>query len=157
MQRTLGRTAGVRAKAPPSSDGGAFAVLISAAGAAAPARCRASRSAAVATCSRPKPNSTLSRVTVADDQSITACERTNSLALPGLPAGAPAIVHGPEAGLEALGVDLPAGGRDLGVVDEQPGAAGERVAHVGDRHLHLLAGVGRQVEGDLAPAAGRSR
>ena len=53
------------------------------------------RSAGVATCSRPKPKSTLSRVTVAEDQSMTACERTNSLRLPGLPVGAPAIVHGP--------------------------------------------------------------
>ena len=53
------------------------------------------RSAGVATCSKPKPNRTLSRVTVADAQSMGDCERTNSLLLPGLPAGAPAIVHGP--------------------------------------------------------------
>ena len=38
---------------------------------------------------------TLSPVVTADTESTSAWERTNSLAFPGLPAGAPAIAHGP--------------------------------------------------------------
>ena len=137
---------GLTQGAPPAARGGRGALGDQ------PSRCRSARP--IARCGRPwwRPARARSRtarcrrVTVADDQSMTARERTNSLVLPGLPAGAPAIVHGPRPVSKPSASSRPAGGRDPRVVDEQPGAARERVAHVGDRDLDPLAGVGRQVE-----------
>ena len=62
---------------------------------------------------------------------MTACERTNSLSLPGLPGGTPSDRPRAEPGLEALGVDCAAGGGHPGVVEEDAGPAGERVGDVG--------------------------
>ena len=59
-----------------------------------------------------------------------------------------------EAALEALGLRHAGRRGQAGVVEDDAGPAGERVGDVADDELHLLAGVGREVEGDRLPAAG---
>ena len=109
------------------------------------------RSAAVVMPSNPKPNSSERGVVIAAPTGKPeASVRMKLFAFGPLPSGGPVIAQPSRLGLERR--RRPVGQHH--VVEEDADALGAPVAGVGDRDLHGLPGVRRQVDAPLLPAAG---